>query len=172
MLRISSVWRIMERQGIKGMNTAYSKETLLAIQKHFAQGENVKIYPKGTSMLPLIVEGRDFVILSPLNRTPRKGDVLLYQRENGLLVLHRLYKLTTNNEYYFAGDSQTELEGPLSHEQIQAIAVTVGRKNYSFSVKNPIYQIYTKLWMLLRRFHPAILRITGRILKVLRKLFH
>lgn len=73
-------------------------------------GGEFRLYPKGVSMLPLIREKRDSVVLI----TPKKPLVLnklyLYKRKNGQYVLHRLVKFTADGEPIFRGDNQTVLE--------------------------------------------------------------
>ncbi len=55
-------------------------------------GNEVEIYPSGTSMFPLINPPNDSVVLRSIKDTRLKsGDIILYRRESGLLVLHRLW---------------------------------------------------------------------------------
>ena len=47
----------------------------------------------GTSMLPLLKEGRDLVELESCSQERlKKGDVVLYKKNDGTLVLHRIIK--------------------------------------------------------------------------------
>ena len=48
----------------------------------------------------------------------RRGDVVLYRRENGMLVLHRIYKIGQDG-LYLLGDHQTAIEGPVRREQVK-----------------------------------------------------
>ena len=62
-----------------------------------ATGKEVRFTPSGVSMRPYIEGDRDSVILTPLNRTPRVGDILLAEVEtlcgNKTYVLHRLIRI-------------------------------------------------------------------------------
>lgn len=62
-----------------------------------AEGKEVRFTPSGVSMRPFIEGDKDSVILSPLERLPKKGDILLAnvpapggQRR---YVLHRLIRI-------------------------------------------------------------------------------
>ena len=50
------------------------------IETLIKSGQSVQLYPQGYSMYPLLVPGRDEVILSPLPARPlRRGEVVLYR---------------------------------------------------------------------------------------------
>ena len=86
MPRISSVRRIRQMEFF--MYT-YDIEQLLK------NGSAVKLKPQGYSMYPLFLPGRDEAVIehcvpSELHR----GDVILYRRVQGILVLHRICRIT------------------------------------------------------------------------------
>jgi hypothetical protein len=62
-----------------------------------AEGKEVRFTPSGVSMRPYIEGDKDSVILAPLNRKPRVGDILLAEVEtlcgNTTYVLHRLVRI-------------------------------------------------------------------------------
>ena len=60
------------------------------IKECLAEGKTVKFSPRGTSMMPMIRQGVDSVILSAVPGKLKKFDLPLYQRKNGLFVLHRI----------------------------------------------------------------------------------
>ena len=57
------------------------------IREVLASGGEFRLYPHGTSMLPLLRQGRDSVALRRLDRAPQKWDILFYQRWDGSYVL-------------------------------------------------------------------------------------
>ena len=81
-------------------------------------GKRFKLYPRGTSMLPMIVEGKTAVSLVKADAV-NKGDVVLYQRANGQYVLHRCIKIK-GNEYVMCGDNQFEHEHGITRSMIIA----------------------------------------------------
>ena len=64
-------------------NTVRLEELMPLIRERLAAGESVRFSPHGTSMLPMLKDGRDQVILSPLPEKLKKYDLPLYQRKNG-----------------------------------------------------------------------------------------
>ena len=48
---------------------------------------------KGDSMMPLIKEGRDLLVIEKVNGRLKKFDVPLYKRDTGQYVLHRIMKV-------------------------------------------------------------------------------
>ena len=61
---------------------------------------------RGDSMMPLIKEGRDLIIIEkPVGRL-KKYDVPLYKRDSGQYVLHRVLKVR-DDDYVICGDNRT-----------------------------------------------------------------
>ena len=130
-----------------------------------AEGKRIQIHPEGFSMYPLLVPGRDEVILEKTDpKTAKRGDVLLYRRKEGILVLHRVYR-HDDTGFYMVGDHQKEIEGPLFEEQIRGKMTAFIRCGRPVSVKNPWYVIYSRLWLFLRPFRPAIEQVIHRFRK-------
>jgi hypothetical protein len=120
-------------------------------------------------MFPLLKEQRDSVLIRPIGKTkPKRGDILLYQRASGLLVLHRLYR-SKKDGFYFVGDNQTEIEGPLDASALIAKVIQIRRNGHLFSVKNPVYCLISRLWLLFRPVRPFISRPVGRFWRLLQR---
>ena len=142
-----------------------SEKSYITIQEKITRGEAFLVAPQGTSMFPFLMAGRDKVLLTPVTpeKEPRRGDVVLYRREEGLLVLHRLHHRNRRG-YYFVGDNQTELEGPLHRRQLLGIATRIYRGDKSFSRHHPVYWTASRLWLRVRPFRH---RISTRAKKLL-----
>ena len=68
-----------------------SMEALVPLfQERLEDGQQVRFSPMGISMLPMLREGRDSVVLSPAPERLRRYDLPLYRRDNGAYVLHRV----------------------------------------------------------------------------------
>lgn len=146
-----------------------SKKMLEQLLPLLNEGQTVEIHPQGSSMFPLLTEGRDSVLLCSLDDTaPKRGDILLYQRSSGLLVLHRVYR-TQQDGFYFVGDNQTEIEGPLKHSQLLAKVTHIRRKGRLFSIKHPVYLLISRAWLLLRPIRPYISRPMGTLWRAIHK---
>ena len=130
------------------------------------RGQSVEISPRGHSMRPFIVEGRDSVVLSKIE-TIKKYDILLYRRENGEYVLHRVIKC--KDTFTFIGDNQLVCEKGIPRESILAVVSGVRRRDNLIargSLKYRIYAIYYHRFRHLRaicvRIKQAVARLIGR----------
>ena len=73
------------------------EETLHAVplETLLEQGNILKIKPQGYSMYPLFIPGRDEALIEQVPTTQlKRGDVVLYRRRHGILVLHRICRIT------------------------------------------------------------------------------
>lgn len=91
------------------------------MQRMLAEGGTFQFYPHGTSMLPLIKEVRDQVILTAVPEKLEKYQVILYKRKNDTFVLHRIVEVketTDGEEYTMRGDHQYQNEYGIRKEQM------------------------------------------------------
>ena len=114
------------------------------IKECLALGKTVRLSPKGTSMMPMIRQGVDTVILAPLTGKLKKYDLPIYQRKNGQYVLHRIVK--ADECYTCVGDNQFELETGLHHDQMIAVVVGFTRGDKRYSVEDFRYKLYYRFW--------------------------
>ncbi len=71
---------------------------------------------QGDSMFPMLVEGRDSVIIAPPEFPLKKYDVPVYRRD-GHYTMHRIVK-ATNKGYIICGDNRTHLEKDITDKDI------------------------------------------------------
>lgn len=95
------------------MKTISAGTYLPILQALILDGKTVCLNISGSSMAPFLIHQRDSVRLQRPEHPPISGDIVLYQRENGQFILHRICRIK-NGFYYLAGDNQTVLEGPES----------------------------------------------------------
>lgn len=130
-----------------------------AILPILAEGRNLKLPLSGLSMSPLIVGGRDEVLItSVLGKRLKRGDIVLYVRTDGTHILHRIHHVK-NNRYFMLGDAHTWIEGPIEEADVLAVATAVIRKGKMIACSQYSYRIISSLWLLLRPLRPLILRI-------------
>lgn len=100
----------------------------------------------GDSMMPLIKQGRDVLIISkkPKGRLKRY-DVPLYQRDSGQYVLHRILKVR-KNDYVICGDNRSHPETGISDRHIIGILTGIIRNGKELSLSSLKYRIYVHLW--------------------------
>lgn len=139
------------------------------IEQLLKDGSAIQLKPQGYSMYPLFIPGRDEAVIEayPVDQLHR-GDVILYRRDQGILVLHRICRITSDG-FYLVGDNQTEVEGPLRPDQIRGKMTCVVRNGKSFSVSHPIYRILSSLWLFLRPIRPLFWHIMAFFRKLLPK---
>lgn len=135
------------------------------------EGTPVQFAPTGWSMYPLIVNGRDQVVVEPVDPARvGRGDVVLYRRPGDILVLHRVWK-RAGEGLYLVGDNQVEVEGPLSPGQVRGVMTAVIRKGKRISVEDPGYRFLTGLWLLLRPIRMGLARPAAAVKRAFRRLF-
>ncbi len=99
-------------------NEFYLADTIDIIEEVLASGGEFRMFPKGTSMLPLIVQGEDSVVLRRSDEPLKKKDIAFYRRDSGQFVLHRIVRVDKNGIYTMCGDNQTVLERGIRPDQI------------------------------------------------------
>ena len=118
------------------------QEIFPLIEEGIKNGGEYRFYPKGISMLPLLREGIDSVILSAVEDI-KKYDMILYLRDDGNYVLHRVVEIE-NNMYNLCGDNQCYIEKNIRKEQVKAVVTAFYRDNQYVSVNNKKYMRYAK----------------------------
>ena len=117
----------------------------------------------GSSMTPFLVGGRDTVYLSRLERPVRRGDILLYQRDSGQYVLHRVWKVEKNGTFTMVGDAQTELEPGIREDQIIAIVTLVLRREKPIAPGDFWWEFFAKVWIRMVPLRPLFWRVYSRL---------
>lgn len=135
------------------------------IADELKNGKNVTYFTLGISMRPLLYERKTHVMISPLVNA-ENGDILLYARKNGVLVLHRCIKQDTNH-YYMRGDNTYGLE-QIKKEQAIGVVTYIYRKGKTFNVDNMFYKTYVYLWQLLYPIRWTMQKIISKIKLLLR----
>ena len=124
-------------------------------------GQKVQFSPRGISMLPMLRQGRDSVILSPLPEKLQKYDLPLYRREDGKYILHRIVEM--GDTFTCIGDNQYQYEHGVRREQMIALVTAFTRNSREISVENPIYRLYCVLWHRSRGLRYFLLRVKNKL---------
>lgn len=102
----------------------------------------------GTSMLPLLEEGKALVDVVSINQKQlKKGDVILYKRGNGTLVLHRIIKIESEDVFIALGDHQFTNAEKVNTNQIIAVARGFFINGNYVDEKKLRYRIYKRIWL-------------------------
>ncbi|GEM_PF-295704 len=117
----------------------------------------------GVSMMPLIREGKDIMIIEkePLNNL-KKLDAVLFTRPGvigrGAYVLHRILKVNKDGTYWIVGDHCFGGE-TVKRENIIGVLTGVVRDGKTISINDKNYKFYVHLWCDLYPIRFIILRI-------------
>ena len=142
------------------MNTKDSSNQI-DMEQLLQDGNILKLKPQGYSMYPLFIPGRDEALIQQAAlESLRKNDVVLYRRDSGILVLHRICRITDNG-FNLVGDNQREVEGPLRPSQIIGRLVAFVRDGKEISVRQPFYRFLSSLWLFLLPVRPLCFRLSA-----------
>ena len=151
-------------------NAIPAKELMELILLQLENGGHARLPVTGYSMRPMLEHRRSAVYLRPVDPRQRKGDLILYRRENGSFVLHRIVKMHPEG-YICSGDNQWEQEF-VAHSQLMAVEDGFERRGKTYSHDHPGYGLYRFLWVAffwLRRPYIGIRRFFGRCMRALKK---
>lgn len=135
------------------------------IRQTLEQGRSVRFSPRGTSMLPLIRQDRDSVLLSPAPAELKKYDIALYRRGNGQYVLHRIVK--AGPVCTCMGDNQFVPEPGIRREQIIAVVSAISRDGSELEANCLRLRIYSRLWHITRLPRRLIRGLRVRLRRIL-----
>lgn len=110
----------------------------------------------GDSMLPLIRQQKDLLIIEKPEKRLKKYDVPLYRRDSGQYVLHRILKVR-EKDYVICGDHRYRREYGITDRHIIGVLTGIVRDGKEISVEDRRYRIYVHLWCDLFYVRAAIL---------------
>ncbi len=114
-----------------------------SFEEYLENNEKLIYRNTGTSMLPLLKQGRDFFIVEKVNNRPlRKYDVLLYKRKPDKYVLHRIIKIK-DGKYVIRGDNCINKEYGITDDDIIGIMTGFIRKGRQHSTCEFFYKLYS-----------------------------
>ena len=122
---------------------------------------SVPLVISGSSMTPFLVHGRDTVYLSKITHPPKRGDMILYQRDNGKYILHRVYQ--TGEDFTMVGDAQTDMEHGIRLDQMLAQVTAVRRKGKLLRKGDPCWDFFETVWIRMVSLRPAVRAVYARI---------
>lgn len=139
------------------------------ISEKLSAGGTVTFTPKGRSMLPLLRDGEDVVVLSKPPGKLHLFDIPLYKRKNGSYVLHRVVNFDKDGSYVLCGDNQFALEHGVRDEDIIGVVTAFYRKGKAYSVSSLSYRFYINLWFYTRYIRHAYRFGTNRVSRLFGK---
>ena len=103
----------------KTVRSVSMQELAPAIVQAIQTGGSAELTVTGRSMTPFLRDRVSRVRLTAISQ-PKRGDVVLYRRQNGEYVLHRIAACCGDGTYVMCGDAQTVLEPSIRRDQLIA----------------------------------------------------
>lgn len=121
------------------------EELMPLLRERLAAGQTVRYLPfRGTSMLPMLRQGKDAVEISPLPAKLKKYDLPVYQYPSEKYVMHRVVDVQEPH-YICLGDNTYAYER-IMPEQMIGVVSAFKRGDRRISVDAPAYQLYCRIW--------------------------
>jgi len=154
------------------LNNDFSLNDLFPVMEEVLNsGGEFKMISGGTSMLPMLRDKKDTVVLIKNPSKLKKGDVPLYKRCDGSFVLHRVVKVK-DDVYTMRGDNHYVSEYPVYNDQIIAILTAYiknGKRIECSGFKYKLYSFYVinflPLRFILKKGRKLISKIKHKIFK-------
>lgn len=136
------------------------------ILERLSVGGTVEFSPHGISMLPLLREGRDSVILASPPKALKKYDIPLYRRADGSYVLHRVTEVASGT-YTCIGDNQYHPERGVMDDEILAVAVAIRRGKRYLPVTSLSLALYARWIHATRGPRYFLFRVRRKLCRIL-----
>lgn len=135
------------------------------LQLQLDTGGIARLVVTGHSMYPTLRHRKDVVYLAPLNRTLKRGDLILYKRASGQYILHRIVSHPKDGKFICSGDNQWQKE-TVEEKQVVALVDGFVRGGKKYEMRNLGHRIWVGFWVLVFPIRRPILklrRFLGRI---------
>ena len=124
---------------------------------------------RGVSMKPMLCQNRDVVVISPKKERLNPYDVAFYKRGSNY-VLHRVIKVEDWG-YLIRGDNTYAIER-VPEEAVIGVLTQFIRKGKTYSVENPAYRRYARIWQQIYPVRYFLKRIWWKVKRIRRRLLH
>ena len=141
-----------------------NQEYMKVVRSILEEGKEVPLVVTGNSMMPFLIDRRDQVLIKRIERPLKKGDIAFFQRENGQYIMHRIHFMrkddrTGENQFYFIGDGQKNIEGPIKETQIFGVITGVLRKWKDLDEHTFTWRFFENIRRYVIPFRPLIIKI-------------
>jgi len=136
-------------------------------------GGEVTFTPSGISMLPMLHDRTDKVILTKAEFPLKKYDLPLYCRDDGRFILHRVVKVNSDGTYVMCGDNQWIKEYGIQDRHIIGIVKAFERNGKKHKCTETSYMLYCKCWdkiYPLRKFYKRSRGFISRKINAIKRL--
>ncbi len=146
-----------------------TSEVSASLQEIINAGGHFTLCVSGSSMNPFLVHGRDFVRLKKyIAQDLKKGRILLFRRDTGELVLHRVRRVLPDGRLVMNGDAQVWCE-TISPDMVIAAVSDIECNGKSVSCNSFKYRTKIFLWQLLFPIRSLIFRVRNKLKRMINK---
>lgn len=131
-------------------------------------GGEFKMIATGTSMMPLLRNGKDTIVLIKHPSKLKKYDVPLYRRSDGSFVLHRIVGINKDG-YILCGDHQYVKEYGVKHSDVVAILKGFYKDGKYTDCDDFLYKCYSRYWTNSRPLRIFIRRVKSKLRRMFKK---
>ena len=122
---------------------------------------------KWVSMEPLIRAYKDPVTFIPINRELIPGDVILFERQDGAFVCHRVYKILDNGETILTwGDNAENPDAPIPRSAALGLAVAFEKNGKRYVLDSDEQRQKGLKWLENKWKRPAFIQYRKARLKI------
>ena len=143
-------------------------ELIEAYRELLPQVESLPLTVSGHSMSPFLVEDRDVVQLCKIDKPLKVGQMVLYNRDNGQYILHRICKID-NESYSMIGDAHDVVEHGIRREQIIATVKSVERKSKKLAPGDLLWDFFEKFWIRVIPFRKSLMKLVSFFYRLFRR---
>ena len=127
------------------------------------QGQRYVAVPvAGGSMIPFLHHG-DTVYLDLPDTPLKKGDIVLYTRQSGRYILHRIKKANPDGSFIMVGDAQQELELLPRRDMIHARVSYARHKGKLTRPGQPRWWFYQHVWLWVLPIRHLLMTLVPRL---------
>lgn len=126
------------------------------------EAESVPLVISGRSMSPFLVHGRDTVYLSKVTAPLKRGDMILYRRDSGAYILHRIIR-ADKETYDLVGDGQSGIEPGIRRDQVLAVVAAVRRKGKLLRSGSFCWEFFEHVWLRMVPLRPWVTGLYSRL---------
>lgn len=134
------------------------------------------VYPnKGVSMMPLLRQGRDLMVIERRDGVPfKKYDAVLFKRPSFRgrddYVLHRILRVNEDGSYWIVGDNCCTGDIVREPQILGTLTAVVRGGKKTVPVTSPLYRAYVALWCGCYPVRFAVIRARGFAFGCLKRL--
>lgn len=137
------------------------------ITEQLEAGGSASFTIHGTSMQPLLYDGKSVVRLEKPKCAPKKYDIIFYRRDDGNFILHRIIGEKSDG-YICRGDNQIINEYPVKRQWVIAVMTQHSENGKTKSVNSFSQRLYARIWVntvFIRKAKRNVFAFAKRIIK-------